>query len=638
MWRNNIVVRALAQATLKKDLPIFGLDQKGVHMNEAGSKCIATLEIAGAPAVPIKLNHAATRSRVSFMTTVTSDAEAARQPRRLPLEILVKGTSDQRRGRILRSFQLPPDLNMSKQVGPKGSYRTDHIITFLARWLLPWSAERAAAQDWRLLYMDAYRAHMDDTIAELCYERGYILLFHYGCTTGIAQVNDTDLHQAFSKLYIEMETESFLDKQALDPTDIGRTYQEVVDDAAAVWRAVDHNQGVQGHKRTGLSISLDGTEDHMARREAAMFWFEPGHAMGPYRDTLVRDVQERVASGSLAWADVRSLIEHPAGDVGSGAFGEGAEFDGEWEEGELKWEERGEKDKDDEERTEEFRAMLEDLEPSGFAIVPAPGDTADELDDAAAALRDFDLLEAMDRYAAQLKMPAVRWHAQARRATTLKRIHGGKTAAGAPSAVLARAAQEQVAAERRRLGEARRKATVERQRAKTAKWRAKAAKENNAAEKARAKARAQAATQEIADQIAAARLLPSRVSAARLGQGAPLPNSPAYVKAREEVWELLRLRCQPFGARAAAEWDRVRAEVAKRWTGAGCVNKLRDLQGREAKTPGYFERFVLAESEKLPQPASYIDFGRAPPAASGVAASKAAAAPPEPPPKKAKRS
>ena len=60
-------------------------------MNEAGSKCKKTLEIAGAPEVKLKANHAATRARISFMTTVTSSEAAAMQKGWLPLEILFKG-------------------------------------------------------------------------------------------------------------------------------------------------------------------------------------------------------------------------------------------------------------------------------------------------------------------------------------------------------------------------------------------------------------------------------------------------------------------------------------------------------------------------------------------------------------------
>ena len=53
---------------------------------------------------------------------------------------------------MLRKLKLPADLNCSKTVGPKGSYRAEHVLDFLGRWLEPWSEERAARNDIRILY------------------------------------------------------------------------------------------------------------------------------------------------------------------------------------------------------------------------------------------------------------------------------------------------------------------------------------------------------------------------------------------------------------------------------------------------------------------------------------------------------
>ena len=53
MWLNLFKVRRLAQRLLGRDLSdqIYGIDEKPLHFNESGSKALATLEIAGAPAV-----------------------------------------------------------------------------------------------------------------------------------------------------------------------------------------------------------------------------------------------------------------------------------------------------------------------------------------------------------------------------------------------------------------------------------------------------------------------------------------------------------------------------------------------------------------------------------------------------------
>ena len=104
MWLNCIRVRRAAQRLLGHDLQyaIYGIDETPFHMNECGSKAIGTLEIQGAPVVRLKENHAATRQRVSVMTTVTSCRAAALQPRQLPIEVCVAGTS-----RKLKTWRSP---------------------------------------------------------------------------------------------------------------------------------------------------------------------------------------------------------------------------------------------------------------------------------------------------------------------------------------------------------------------------------------------------------------------------------------------------------------------------------------------------------------------------------------------------
>ena len=109
MWMTNFKVRALAEACFGKDLPIFGFDQKGLHFNESGSKNIGSLCLRGAPDVPLKENHAATRERFSLMTTVCSTPAAASCHGGPALEVLFKGKTAQ----ILRGLRIPADTNMS---------------------------------------------------------------------------------------------------------------------------------------------------------------------------------------------------------------------------------------------------------------------------------------------------------------------------------------------------------------------------------------------------------------------------------------------------------------------------------------------------------------------------------------------
>jgi hypothetical protein len=188
MWSNIFRIRRLSERLFGQDLAtaIYGIDEKPLHFNESGSKAKATLELQGAPSVKLKENHSATRERVSIMTTVSSNPTAASQPRRLPIEALFKAKSEKR----TRKLEVPKDLNMSVQWAVKGAYRQEHIIKFLARWLDEWTPARAAAHDYRIIMMDVAGSHCGPEVREFCWSRGYIALYHFGCTTGVAEVLD----------------------------------------------------------------------------------------------------------------------------------------------------------------------------------------------------------------------------------------------------------------------------------------------------------------------------------------------------------------------------------------------------------------------------------------------------------------
>ena len=132
MWLNTLRVRALAQFALGIQPIIEGIDQKGLHKNEAGSKSSKSLAFEGVD-VELKENHAQTRDRFSLMTRVTSAPTA---DERIPIEILFRsqaktlGSLQNARG-IFRLIARPPDLNASLQVGPRGSYRLDHVLAYL---------------------------------------------------------------------------------------------------------------------------------------------------------------------------------------------------------------------------------------------------------------------------------------------------------------------------------------------------------------------------------------------------------------------------------------------------------------------------------------------------------------------------
>lgn len=109
MWLSNVRIRALADACFGLDPPMIGFDQKGIFMNEAGAKNVGMLAFEGETQVALKENHAASRTRVSIMTTTVSTGEWLDEyPDGLPLEIVFKGLSE----RVLKTLEKPDSSNL----------------------------------------------------------------------------------------------------------------------------------------------------------------------------------------------------------------------------------------------------------------------------------------------------------------------------------------------------------------------------------------------------------------------------------------------------------------------------------------------------------------------------------------------
>ena len=107
-----------------------------------------------------------------------------------------------------------------------------------------------------------------------------------------------------------------------------------MDDVGEAWRQCDHSAGVRGHKFNGLSVALDGSEDHLLAREAAAIWKELDMAGARLR--AIEEVDALVDSGEVAlFADWQKVIRHPS-DPGVVGF-EGGELEDGFEPCEAKW-------------------------------------------------------------------------------------------------------------------------------------------------------------------------------------------------------------------------------------------------------------------------------------------------------------
>ena len=155
------------------------------------------------------------------MTSVTSDPREATS-QRLPIELLFKAKTN----RPVKDLRLDPELRLFVAFAERGSYRMENICQYLRKILPEWTEGRARTLDYRVLMMDVAKSHVQQAVTDLAWSRGYVVLYHYGHTTAVAQVNDTDLHAAFEREYVELETAAFTRQQLVDPSDISRRRQD----------------------------------------------------------------------------------------------------------------------------------------------------------------------------------------------------------------------------------------------------------------------------------------------------------------------------------------------------------------------------------------------------------------------------
>ena len=159
---------------------------------------------------------------------------------------------------------------LSVATAVKGSYRLDDVLQFLRRHLDEWTPERR----WRILMCDVYAPHMDSSVVDLAWSRGYVCVYHGGGCTGVLQVNDTHLHYGLSQRYQDLEMQDLLQQQRLEPGRCPvRDREDCLRDLCASWTNADlHALAARGHWDNMLSNNLAGEQDHLARGAAAKFW------------------------------------------------------------------------------------------------------------------------------------------------------------------------------------------------------------------------------------------------------------------------------------------------------------------------------------------------------------------------------
>ena len=296
MWTNAIRVRTLCLLHFGHDMDAVNVDQKPMHLNESGSKNSLTTALTGEKQIAIKEVTSETRARWTVNTvTVSNKHHAAAVP---PVECLFKG-GNEIAGKLERFLPSLALAGLSVQTSDSGSYRMEHVLNFMDAAL-----RRPVGDDgrWRLLFLDCYRAHEGDAILRLAWKHRYVVVIHGGGTTGVCQVNDTHLHAALSREYIELEEIDQLQQLRSNAyTCPRRTREDCLRDLALVWRRPHlHLAAAKGFWQNHLLTHLDGVEDHLVTTEVAGFWIEL--KMDVVRAEAIQELCRDFEAGFTEWS------------------------------------------------------------------------------------------------------------------------------------------------------------------------------------------------------------------------------------------------------------------------------------------------------------------------------------------------
>ena len=259
------------------DPEIIMSDQMPLHRNESSNE--KTLNFKGAAQTTyVKENHSLSRERITVMTSVSSGKQAT-APK---LEFIFKGAG--------KRVKLDPPSGVTVQWAPKGSYRLEHVQNFCDK--VPPNPCALFPQKRKIYSLDDYSAHLDPSVQDSLLKRGYFLIVMGGGITGDLQVNDTDMHHPLKEAYREKESSLMIEKLRENPekipsssrNDIMRMCKSAFQETVA---KIDFSDAF---KRNGLTIKLDGSEDHLVSSKIkTLVWEE----MIKFRSDLLKKPHPR---------------------------------------------------------------------------------------------------------------------------------------------------------------------------------------------------------------------------------------------------------------------------------------------------------------------------------------------------------
>ena len=316
------------------------------------------------------------------------------------------------------------------------------------------------------------------------------------------------------------------------------------------WKAMRHDHGVRGHKSTGLTLALDGSEDAWLSREALLFWREAG--MGEARLEAIQEVTDRIESGELtSFADWTKLIRHPE-DPGV-LEDSGDELEYPMEAGEKAWADGAHealvaRDDSDIENMEEGEATgreePEGTRPGEAVVRPLPGDSTTDIAEAEVRTKRMNLLQSVrsDLQQKAVAVPQALYHIERQMLDQERSLRSGGPDGKRANPVLFRALLDRQAALDRETDKARKRAARHK----------KAARKESKRTKRAAKAKAEAT------RLRAVRRLGKSVWATT-----EFGHKTRGRKARAEALDFLHRHAPPLPDALAALWPTLRDRWAE---------------------------------------------------------------------------